>query len=58
MTLKSKSMPYDGEPYHDEEHQLYFDVIPSVLNAFKQGIEQAISEKRQVGNQAKRSKEN
>ena len=58
LTLKSKSMSHYGEPYPDEEHQLYFDVIPSILNAFKQGIEQAISENRQVGNQAKRSKEN
>jgi hypothetical protein len=53
LTLKSKSMSHYGEPYPDEEHQLYFDIIPSVLNAFKQGIEQAIFEKKLVGNQAK-----
>lgn len=58
LTLNSKSMSHDGEPYRNEEHQLYFDVIPSVLNAFKQGIDKAISEERQVGNQAKRSNEN
>jgi len=45
-------MSHYGEPYPDEEHQLYFDIIPSVLNAFKQGIEQAIFEKKLVGNQA------
>jgi len=57
LTLKSKSMSHYGEPYPDEEHQLYFDIIPSVLNAFKQGIEQAISEEKSVGNQAKGSNE-
>ena len=46
LTLESKSIMHYGEPHPDEEHQLYFEVIPSVLNAFKQGIEQAISDKR------------
>jgi len=46
LTLESKSIAHDGEPHPDEEHRLYFEVIPSVLNAFKQGIEQAISDKR------------
>jgi hypothetical protein len=57
LTLKSKSISHHGEPYPDEEHQLYFDIIPSILNAFKQGIEQAISEEKSVGNQAKGSNE-
>jgi hypothetical protein len=42
LTLGSKSIPHDGESHNDEEHRLYFEVIPSVLNAFKQGIEQAL----------------
>jgi hypothetical protein len=46
LTLESKSIMHYGEPHPDEEHQLYFEVIPSVLNAFKQGIDQAISDKR------------
>jgi len=45
LTLESKSLMRD-EAHPDEEHLLYFDVIPSILNAFKQGIEQAISDKR------------
>jgi len=46
LTLESKSLMQDGEEHSDEEHLLYFDVIPSILNAFKQGIEQAVSDKR------------
>jgi hypothetical protein len=46
LTLESKSIMQDGEAQPDEEHLLYFEIIPSVLNAFKQGIEQAISDKR------------
>jgi hypothetical protein len=46
LTLESKSSMQDGEAHPDEEHLLYFQVIPSVLNAFKQGIEQTISDKR------------
>src|SRR5208283_2229306 len=46
LTLESKSMMQDGEAHSDEERLLYFEVIPSVLNAFKQGIEQAITDKR------------
>ena len=46
LTLESKSLMQDGEAHPDEEHLLYFQVIPSVLNAFKQGIEQTISDKR------------
>ena len=46
LTLNSKAISHYGEPHPDEEHRLFFDVIPSVLNAFKQGIEQAISDKR------------
>ena len=57
LTLKSKSMSHYGEPHPDEEHQLYFDMIPSVLNAFKQGIEQAMSDKKSVGTQAKEMNE-
>ena len=45
LTLESKSIMHYGEPQTDEEHLLYFEVIPSVLNAFKQGIEQAITDK-------------
>lgn len=45
LTLESKSIKHYGEPHPDEEHLLYFEVIPSVLNAFKQGIEQAITDK-------------
>ena len=43
LTLESKS---NEEPHPAEEHLLYFEVIPSILNAFKQGIEQAISNKK------------
>ncbi len=46
LRLESKSITKDGEVHPDEEHRLYFDVIPSVLNAFKQGIEQATSDTR------------
>ena len=46
LTLESKSIRQAGEPNPTEEHLLYFEVIPSVLNAFKQGIEQAVSDKR------------
>lgn len=46
LTSETKSTAHYGEPHPDEEHRLYFEVIPSVLNAFKQGIEQAISDKR------------
>jgi len=46
LTLESKSTMHGGEPHPDEEHLLYFEVIPSILNAFKQGIEQAISNKK------------
>ena len=52
LTLKSKFIP-NAELNPDDEHHLYFDVIPSVLNAFKQGIEQAISDKKLVGNPTK-----
>ncbi len=45
LTLESKSIMQDGEANPDEEHLLYFEVIPSILNAFKQGIEQAITDK-------------
>jgi len=46
LTLASKSISHYGEPQPDEEHRLYFEVIPSVLNGFKQGIEQALSDKK------------
>ncbi len=46
LTLESKAISHYGEPHPDEEHRLYFEVLPSVLNAFKQGIQQAISDKR------------
>jgi hypothetical protein len=46
LTLESRSIAQDREPHPDEEHLLYFEVIPSILNAFKQGIEQATSDKR------------
>ena len=46
LTLESKSISHYNEPHPDEERRLYFEVIPSVLNAFKQGIELAISDKR------------
>jgi hypothetical protein len=46
LTLESRPIIQDGEPHPDEQHLLYFEVIPSILNAFKQGIEQAISDKR------------
>ena len=45
LTSESKSIAHDRERNSDEEHRLYFEVIPSVLNAFKQGIGQAISDK-------------
>jgi hypothetical protein len=38
-------MMQDGQAHPDDEHLLYFEVIPSMLNAFKQGIEQAITDK-------------
>lgn len=46
LTLESKSISHYGKPHPDVEYHLYFEVIPSVLNAFKQGIGQAISDKR------------
>jgi hypothetical protein len=46
QTLESKSIMQDEELHPDNEHHLYFDVIPSVLNSFKQGIDQALSGQR------------
>ncbi len=45
LTSESKSIAGVGERNSDEEHLLYFKVIPSVLNAFKQGIELASPDK-------------
>lgn len=51
MTLKSKSIA-QAEPNSDDEHQLYFEIMPSILNAFKQGIEQAESHRKLAGNKS------
>ena len=58
LTLESKSIMHYGEPHPDEERLLYFEVIPSILNAFKQGMEQAISDKKIEPNRTKYGNEN
>lgn len=58
LTLESKSISHSGEPHPEEEHRLYFEVIPSALNAFKQGIEQAIANNKTNREPPKHSNEN